>query len=118
MTRAILITFIIAMGVVACGSGGTPPAEETTPASGAESQAEPERYRGRGIVEAIDVAEGQVTLNHGDIPGFMNAMTMTFDVKPPSQLENLTVGMEVDFTVVVDADGAYYIGQIGPLEPR
>jgi Cu/Ag efflux protein CusF len=118
MIRAILITLTVALAVFACGSGEAPPAEEAAPASEAESQSEPERYESAGVIEAIDIAGGQVTLAHDDIPGFMNAMAMAFDVNPPSLLEGLTVGMEVEFTLAVEADGTYYIVQIGEATPH
>jgi Cu/Ag efflux protein CusF len=118
MMRAILVTFIIAMGMVACGADEAPPAEESAPASEAESQTAPQHYESRGVVEAIDVGAGQVTLAHEDIAGFMNAMTMAFDVNPPSLLDDLVVGMEVEFSLVVEADGTYYIDQIGEMIPH
>ena len=113
MMRAIFITFVIALGMVACGSGEAPPAEEAAPASETETPSGPKHYHSKGVVEAIDVAEGKVTLAHEDIPGFMNAMTMAFDVKDPSLLEQLAVGQEVEFALIVEADGTYYISDFG-----
>jgi Cu/Ag efflux protein CusF len=113
MIRAILITLTIALGMFACGSGEAPPTEEAAPATEAETPSGPQHYHGKGVVEAIDIEGGQVTLAHEDIPGFMNAMTMAFDVKNPSLLEQLTVGQEVQFSLAVEADGTYYIDDIG-----
>lgn len=69
------------------------------------------RYEGQGTVEAIDVAEGHVMIDHGDIPGLMPAMTMSFDA-PKSVLAKLAVGQTIRFTLelrdtqfrVVDAE--------------
>lgn len=112
MMRTMLITLTVALGMFACGSGNTPPTEEAA-ASEAETPSGPKQYRARGGIEAIDVDAGTVTIAHQDIPGFMNAMTMTFDVKPPSLLEGYSAGEYVEFLIVVEADGTYYITEIG-----
>ena len=36
------------------------------------------------------------------IPGFMDAMTMPFDVREPRELQGLAPGMIVEFTLVVE----------------
>lgn len=69
------------------------------------------RYETEGTVEAIDVAEGHVMIDHEDIPGLMPAMTMSFDA-PQSLLARLAVGQRIRFTLelrdtqfrVVDAE--------------
>lgn len=66
------------------------------------------RHGGRGIVEDVRPEEGQVLIEHGDIPGLMPAMTMNFDVSSPEVLERLAAGQEIAFTVV-RTDRAYEI---------
>ncbi|MEE9278819.1 MAG: copper-binding protein [Myxococcota bacterium] len=39
-----------------------------------------ERYEVRGTIEAVDASQGIVDIAHEAIPGFMPAMTMSFDV--------------------------------------
>lgn len=80
---------------VACGGGGD--AEKP----------------GAGVVRGIDTANARVTLEHGDIPGLMKAMTMTFEVADPNLLEGVEVGNEVDFRVRY-ADGEYTVTDIDP----
>jgi Cu/Ag efflux protein CusF len=109
--RSLFIPFIVVLGLVACGSGDTPPAQEEAPA--AETTSEPQRYVSGGVVEAVDLSGGTATIAHRDIPGFMNAMTMAFEVRPPELLEQVKAGMDVDFTLLVEADGTYYIVEIG-----
>ena len=68
---------------------------------------------GVGTVRGIDPQNATVTLEHGDVPGLMEAMTMTFEVADPKLLEGLEVGNEVDFRVRY-ADGEYTVTDIDP----
>ena len=43
----------------------------------------------------------EVTLSHGDIPGFMPAMTMPYGVKDPGAVSGLSAGDVIDATLVV-----------------
>ena len=54
---------------------------------------------GTGVVRGIDAANAQITLEHGDIPGLMKAMTMTFEIADPKLLGGVEIGSEVDFRV-------------------
>jgi protein SCO1/2 len=112
--RAILTVFVVVLFVVACSGGESTSSQEPSKPDASESAGEQQRFEGKGVVEAIDVSQSQVTLAHEDIEGFMNAMTMPFDVKNPSILEELEVGMEVTFSLVVEADGTFYIDRIEP----
>jgi protein SCO1/2 len=60
-------------------------------------------YEVLGVVQAVAADEGQVKISHEDIPGFMPAMTMNFDVVPPSLLEGIEPGARVQFTLERDA---------------
>jgi Cu/Ag efflux protein CusF len=57
---------------------------------------------GTGVVKEVDLTARQVTLDHGDIPGVMKGMTMTFHVAPDVRLEDVAPGAEVDFRVRVE----------------
>jgi Cu(I)/Ag(I) efflux system periplasmic protein CusF len=59
---------------------------------------------GQGTVSSVDAAKGEITLDHGDIPGVMMAMTMTFPVSDKKILEGVAPGAKVEFDV--DASGA------------
>ncbi len=54
-------------------------------------------------------------IERGNIPGFMDAMTMTFPVSDPSLLEGLEKGTRVTFRVVVDG-ASYEVDRIGPVD--
>ena len=97
-----------------CGPGGSEAVEESSPPSSsemtAEASSEPIYYDGVGTIITI-INEDHVKIEHDEIPGFMNAMTMNFEVKDPSLLQNLESGMEVRFRLAV-ADRDVHIDQI------
>ena len=45
-----------------------------------------------------------VNIAHEDIPGYMMAMTMSFDPRSPSQLDGLNPGDKVKLTFTVDGN--------------
>ena len=76
----------------------------------------PNEGDGTGIVRAIAADPATITLEHGDIPGLMQAMTMEFAVAEPAQLAGVEVGETVEFHLVV-ADGAYAITVLREATP-
>jgi Cu/Ag efflux protein CusF len=53
----------------------------------------------RGRVEAIDASTGRLTVNHGRVPGWMEAMTMAYPVDDPGVIGGIHVGDEISATV-------------------
>jgi protein SCO1/2 len=78
---------------------------------GTGSQTNQEVHAASGIVISVDPPEKKVTIRHGDIPGYMNAMTMTFDVKDTNELSGLEPGDPVSFRLIV-ANSYGWIDQI------
>jgi Cu/Ag efflux protein CusF len=66
----------------------------------AACKANPTHGTGQGTV-AADLARSEITLDHGDIPGIMDAMTMTFAVRDKKILEGVAPGAKVEFDVEV-----------------
>lgn len=93
--RTALPALALLLLVAACGGAGT--------SSGT----------GRGTVVAIDVAAGEITLDHGAIPGLMEAMEMSFPVSDPKLLEGLAPGQQVEFDVEY-AGGMYTVKGVRP----
>jgi len=62
----------------------------------------PRRYPLQGRVVAIDKPANQVTVDAGDIPGFMSAMEMPYAVKDSQSLDSLAPGDQVTADVVVN----------------
>lgn len=56
---------------------------------------------GEGKVVATVPSSSQIVVEHGEIKGFMDAMTMGYPVEPPSLLEGLKQGDKVRFTIDV-----------------
>jgi len=65
-------------------------------------------YPLQGEVRGKDLAANEVTVNHGDIPGFMPAMTMPYKVKNTAMLQELQPGDKIAAEVVVSQDGNDY----------
>lgn len=71
------------------------------------------RGTGEGQVVAIDPAKAQITIEHGDIPGVMTAMTMPFTASDPRLLEGLAPGSRIAFDVEQRGD-RYFVTRIEP----
>ncbi len=66
------------------------------------------RYPLQGEVVAKNAASSEITVNHGDIPGFMAAMTMPYRVKDPAVIQELQPGDKIAAEVVVGKDPSDY----------
>ena len=65
------------------------------------AQGEPQTVVADGKVIATVPNASQIVVEHGEIKGFMDAMTMGYRVEPPSLLEGLKSGDKVRFTIDV-----------------
>jgi len=70
----------------------------------ASSQTRSKRYKLSGEVISKKPATGEITVKHGDIAGFMDAMTMPYQVKDRSVLQDLQPGDKITAVVVVKGD--------------
>lgn len=68
------------------------------------------RYAVTGMVLAVDAAGRTFAVSIDRIPGFMEAMTMTFGVKGASELAGLRPGDSVEFALVVAREGSHAEG--------
>lgn len=66
------------------------------------------RYPIQGEVVAKSASDGEITVNHGDIPGFMPAMAMPYRVKELAVLQQVEPGDKIAAEVVVGADRSNY----------
>jgi Cu/Ag efflux protein CusF len=76
----------------------------TTPAAPGSRPTEPaasQRVFGEGEVVATVPNASQIVVEHGEIKGFMEAMTMGYRVDPPSLLAGLEEGDKIRFTIDV-----------------
>jgi protein SCO1 len=66
------------------------------------------RYDLKGEVVSVDVAKGEVVVDHEEIPGFMAAMRMPFRVKERDTLGSMGAGDQIQATLAV-ADLGYWL---------
>lgn len=67
-----------------------------------DSQTKEEIHTATGVVVEVNPSEKKVTIKHGEIPGYMQAMTMPFDVKDTNELNGLEPGDPVSFRLLVE----------------
>ena len=73
-------------------------------------------YSVRGVVQAVHPEMRSVVIKHEEVPGYMPAMTMPFEVRDTNELMGLTSGGTVQFRLrVTEKDG--WIDQIRPVDP-
>ena len=84
---------------------------ETQPKASAEAK----RYSLKGKVVAADKTRKKATIEHEDIPGFMEAMTMDFPIHENWVWEDLQPGAEIRAELVVDnsAEDPFWLEKIG-----
>ncbi len=92
--RSLVLVVVLATSLVACKGDAT-------------------HGTGKGTVSGVDVAKSEITLDHGDIPGIMSAMTMTFSVPDKRLLEGVAPGAKVEFDIEVVND-EYRVTAIRP----
>jgi Cu/Ag efflux protein CusF len=63
-----------------------------------------------GLLLAVDPAHHTITVSCKEIPGYMEAMTMSFRIKDQTLPADLQPGVMVDFTLVVDNDTSFAEG--------
>jgi Cu/Ag efflux protein CusF len=77
------------------------PVDQTVQEGQPSAQTEQKIVVADGKVIATVPNASQVVVEHGEIKGFMEAMTMGYTVDPPSLLEGLKFGDKVRFTIDV-----------------
>jgi Cu/Ag efflux protein CusF len=58
----------------------------------------------QGVVRAVAPEMNRIFIEHGDIPGLMEAMTMAFEPADPNLLNGLVAGDRVQFTLQKQGD--------------
>ena len=69
-----------------------------------------EQHAVKGLVLKVDQPRHEIVVSCQAIPGYMDAMVMTFPVRDPQDLAGLVPGTMIEFTVVVDKDSSYARG--------
>ena len=69
----------------------------------------PKHYSLQGRVLGKSDSARQLTVNHGDIPGFMAAMTMPYAVRDSQGFQQVQPGDLITADVVVDGNNEYWL---------
>lgn len=77
------------------------------PLASCQHQVEKQEFSARGVVKSV-IADGKgVRIAHEDIPGFMQAMTMDFEVKDPALLSGVQPEDAIAFTIEKTSESLY-----------
>lgn len=76
------------------------PAEAATTTNSAGTN-EQQVFQVRGVVQEVRLADKEVVIKHEEIPNFMPAMTMPFEVKNTNELTGLTTNDQVTFKMII-----------------
>ena len=71
------------------------------------------QYRLEGKVEAVDVANKTLTVNHKKVDGWMDAMAMAYSVHDPAVLKTVQPGDQIEATVYEDDYSLYDVKVTG-----
>ena len=76
-----------------------------------------EKHEVTGLLLAVDPSHHTMTVSCKEIPGYMEAMTMSFPVRDAVLPAGLQPGMMVDFTLIIDSNTSFAVGvHIRPFE--
>ena len=105
--HAILFRGVMVAGFSLCvwliGCGAPKPAQPAAQSAQSASK----RYSLNGRVVSVEKAKQQVVVDHGEITGFMMAMTMGYSVKNPTVLDSLSPEDQITADVVVNGDDVW-----------
>jgi Cu/Ag efflux protein CusF len=69
---------------------------------------------GEGKVIAVVPASSEIVLTHGEIKGFMDAMTMGYPTQPASLLKGVKAGDTVRFTIDTEEKAIVTLEKVRP----
>lgn len=98
-----LVGAVTALGALVCA-----PRVPLEVASAYASQS----YSTRGVVQSIAADRASLSVQHEAIPGFMPAMTMSFEARSAEQLNGLRAGDHVAFSFTLTDDARRIVDEI------
>jgi len=102
LTRAALLRVLLGAATAAAGVASCTRA----------SAAAPQVWHARGTLRGFGPSRGYVNIAHEEIPGYMGAMTMSFEPQKPSQLDGLAVGDRIAFDFFESEDARRILTRI------
>lgn len=97
-------------GLAACSKDGG-----AKPSTGEAAGAAAKTYDTKGVVKSFGPDRKFANIAHENIPGYMSAMTMSFEAASPAQLEGIAVGDKVALSF--SADGGKHVIKAIKKEP-
>jgi Cu/Ag efflux protein CusF len=79
-----------------------------------QAEVTPKTVVGEGRVIATVPNANQIVVEHGEIKGFMDAMTMGYQIDPPTLIEGLKAGDKIHFTIDVQTKSIVKIEKLNP----
>ena len=76
-------------------------------------------YQVKGVIKEISADRKEAQIEHENIPGYMEAMTMKFDVKDTNELKGLQANDQVAFRMIVTENDGWIdqVKKIGTVTP-
>ncbi len=111
-TRGAPVTF-----AVYTGAALPPDTRKIQPAPVQPAAAPARHFKLTGTIKSVDAGAQQVLVQHNAIPGFMGAMTMSYDVSKREDLKKLAAGDQIESDVVVN-DTDTYLENIKVTQPH
>src|ERR1700688_4837916 len=109
--KRLVFAFGIALSLCAAACGGGASQNQNQTQSQTQTQTPEKRYHLAGKVVSIDKEQHHLIVDHGDIPGFMSAMTMPYPVADVKTLDLVSVGDQITADVVV-TDGETHLDNV------
>jgi Cu/Ag efflux protein CusF len=100
MRRASLVLAVTLLAALPACKLGPSPSTAATPGAAAAGK----DYPAVGVIKGFQSDNKVVVLQHQDIQGLMQGMTMGFELKDPALAQGFKVGDAVDFTLTVTGD--------------
>jgi Cu/Ag efflux protein CusF len=92
----VAIIFVTFLSLSGCRSAKT---RDQSSVTGPAAAVQTKTYHGVGVVKSIDLKRPSIEIDHQEIVGLMEAMTMEFYVKDQSLLAGLSPGDHIEFTI-------------------
>jgi len=92
--------------LAACGPSSSPKGTDARVATDAKDTTA-KRYNLTGRIVSIDKSTRSINVDGDEIPGFMAAMTMPYQVRDAATLDKLSPGDQIKAEIVMANDGAY-----------
>ena len=103
-------TFLLLFSLLTgCSSDTHKEHSEQTAEQSESVEAEPEIFEASGRVVSIPPSKRNFIVRHGDIPGFMNAMTMAFSLQDTALLQHVEPGDSIRFEIESQGSSAVVI---------